>query len=462
MVSWKLADIAQAVDAINKGSVNGSIEVNSVSFDSRTLQPGALFVPLIAENDGHDYVDRAIEAGAKATFWSRSLEQAPDDIAVIQVEDTHQALMTFAQAHLQQVAPLVVAITGSNGKTTTKDMTAAILQSQYKTHKTEGNFNNDIGLPMTLLSMPADTEAVVLEMGMNHAGEIHQLSCLAQPDIAVITMIGESHIEFFQGREGIADAKFEIINGLKEEGLLIYNGDEILLQERFEKQEQLAGYSFGLSEENDLFAFHIESQMKETSFQTNLAPEDRVTIPLPGEYNVNNALAALAVGHRLDMSYPAMLASLKDFRLTANRLEWVPGPRSSSLLNDAYNASPTSMKASIRSFLAVDNPADSWLILGDMGELGEESATYHADLITAMDPQAIDHVILFGPQMEVLYHEIMKDQSFAEIDVQHFDHDRKSLIGYLQEHIQEKDRLLFKSSFSTDLISVVQELKEES
>lgn len=462
MLRWKIADIAQAVQATNPEAYQAEGEVTSVSFDSRTLQEGALFVPLVAKQDGHDYVSSAIEKGARATFWSKDLKDAPAGIILIEVADTHQALMDFAKAYLQEVDPIVVAVTGSNGKTTTKDMTAAILQRQYTTHKTDGNFNNNIGLPMTLLSMPRDTEVAVLEMGMNQAGEIRQLSLLAEPQLAVITMVGESHIEFFEGREGIADAKFEITDGLKEEGTLIYNGDDSLLQERVDQKARLKSFCFGLGEHNDLYALFIESLMTETHFTTNRQPGDQVTIPLPGAYNVNNALAAMAVGLALKIPYEAMKEALADFELTANRLEWVDGPRQSLLLNDAYNASPTSMKASISSFLDADYAAATWLVLGDMGELGQQSLAYHADLILAIDPGRVDHVVLFGPQMQALYQALQVADNFDAVDLFYVESDLADLIDYLNQRIQPHDRLLFKSSFSTDLITVVQALRVES
>ena len=227
-----LKEIAQAVGAVNDSTQWEDLTIENVQFDTRKSTKGSLFVPLKGANDGHDFIHSAIENGATASFWSAPLDQAPAHFPVIQVEDSLLALQQLAKYYLEKIGPKVVGITGSNGKTTTKDMTEAVLSAKYNVHKTQGNFNNHIGLPITILEMPSDTEVVILEMGMNHAGEIELLSKLAQPDIAVITMIGESHIEYLGSRAGIADAKMEITAGLKETGCLIFPGEEPLLVEK--------------------------------------------------------------------------------------------------------------------------------------------------------------------------------------------------------------------------------------
>lgn len=459
MLSWKVHDIAKAVGALNIDDIDPTLQVTSVSFDSRSLQVGALFVPLIDRNDGHDYIESALDKGAVSCFWSRDLDLAPVDIQVIQVEDTHQALMDFAKSYLQVINPKVVAITGSNGKTTTKDMTAAVLQTSYRTHKTEGNFNNNIGLPMTILEMPRDTDYLVLEMGMNHRGEIHELSLLAEPDLAVITMVGESHIEYLGSRKGIAAAKFEIIDGLKDQGILIYNGDEDLLNDLVVSWKQLKTATVGNDLHNDLHPLFIESMMKKTTFSTNVNPKQTISLPVPGEYNVINALCAISVGMKCGVAYDDIVEGLTHFQLTANRLEWLDGIRSSHLLNDAYNASPTSMKASIQGFSAVETDCPKWLVLGEMGELGEFAEAYHRDLSLVIDAEDADHVILYGTNMEGLFQDLRNDPEFRHVDLQFFDQDVQELLDYIGDHVEEGAYLLFKSSFSTNLIAVAKALE---
>ena len=228
-MKMQLAEVARALNIEAKEEWE-DISITSVCFDSRKIESGALFIPLVAENDGHKYVEAAINGGAVATLWQEDhSENIPDSIAVLPVSDTLVALQQLGKHYLMKINPKVVAITGSNGKTTTKDMTAAVLATQFNVHKTFANFNNEIGVPMTILSMEPNTEVLVVEMGMDRYGQLDFLSKLAEPDVAVITMIGEAHIEFFGTRDHIADAKMEITHGLKEDGELVINGDEPLL-----------------------------------------------------------------------------------------------------------------------------------------------------------------------------------------------------------------------------------------
>lgn len=196
-MKMSLAEINRAVDSKSDVSKYQEIEVTSVAFDSRNLKPGALFVPLVDNNDGHDYINDAIKNGAVATLWQNNHEHLPLDFPVLQVDDTLDALQELAKYYLTKINPRVIAVTGSNGKTTTKDMIASILSTQFNVTKTHANFNNEIGVPITVLSMEPNTEMLVIEIGMDRPGQLDYLSRLVQPDVAVITMIGEAHIEFF-------------------------------------------------------------------------------------------------------------------------------------------------------------------------------------------------------------------------------------------------------------------------
>ncbi|MDO4597278.1 MAG: UDP-N-acetylmuramoyl-tripeptide--D-alanyl-D-alanine ligase, partial [Ligilactobacillus agilis] len=247
-MKMQLAEIARALGAEVKAGYE-DICITSVSFDSRTLEAGALFIPLVAGNDGHNFIQSAIEHGAVATLWQADHDLGQVDLPQLVVADTLEALQALGRYYLDKINPKVVAITGSNGKTTTKDMVAAILGSQFNVQKTHANFNNQIGVPMTILGMEPNTEVLVVEMGMDHFGELDHLSRLAAPDVAVITMIGEAHIEFFGSRDKIADAKMEITHGLKEDGTLVYNGDEPLLRTRAEDLKQLT-VTFGRNDNN--------------------------------------------------------------------------------------------------------------------------------------------------------------------------------------------------------------------
>lgn len=461
MPVFTLNKIHQAVGGTNDISTFEDIEITSVSFDSRKIEPGALFVPLIAENDGHDYINSAIKTGAVAAFWSHDLNEAPSDIPVIEVSDTLQALKDFAKNYLVEVNPKVVGITGSNGKTTTKDMTAAVAQAKYKTHKTQGNFNNTIGMPITILTMPRDTEVLILEMGMNHAGEIHDLSTLAEPDIVAITIIGESHIEYFGTRAGIADAKMEIVDGLKPDGSLIYFGDEPLLRERVADRPGLVAKTFGEETTNDMYPVFVEESMRETTFATNQNAKEATTIPIPGKHNVNNAMAAILIGEMLGVDLNQADEALKAFDMTKNRMEWVEGEKNLFILNDAYNASPTSMKASVNYFSQLEVPNEKWVILGEMGELGSKSDAMHLSVKETLDPDAFAHVVLYGDGMKPLYDALVEEGNFKEGCISFFTGDKAPMIDYLKSETKPREYLLFKSSLSTDLLSVVSALEKQ-
>src|SRR5699024_10758023 len=211
MLSWNLNEIAGAVDGQLLNPPREELQISGVYHDTRKIEKGSLFVPLIADRDGHDFIESAIAKGAATAFWSRDPREAPRDLPLIQVTNTEKALQDFAVWYLNKVEPKVVAITGSNGKTTSKDMTAVVLARKYHSHRTSGNFNNQLGVPLTILSMPAYTEILVLEMGMSEPGEIKFLSELAQPNLVAITMIGESHIQAFGSKEKLAEEKISII-----------------------------------------------------------------------------------------------------------------------------------------------------------------------------------------------------------------------------------------------------------
>ena len=459
MTSWTMKEIGAAVEARNDFDRWKDVHIEGVAFDTRHMTPGMLFVPLKDIRDGHAFIEEAMKKGAVATLWSNSIEEAPKDFPVLQVEDTLEALQQWANVYLKEVGPKVVGITGSNGKTTTKDMTEAVVSSRYRTHKTQGNFNNNIGLPMTLLEMPRETEVVILEMGMSQPGEIKLLSELAEPDIAVITMIGESHIEFFGNRQGIADAKMEIITGLKKGGTFIYPGEEPLLKDLTKVLTQLHKKTFGKTSSQDAYPLEIESGLKQTTFRMNKAPECEITLPVLGTYNVQNALAALLVGEALNISIEKGAEKLRSFQLTENRLQWLEGINQSHILNDAYNASPSSMKAVIRDFSQIDVTGKKKVLLGDILELGELSEDLHRSLKEVFNSSQIDEVILFGQAMAALKEELLL--LFPKEKVIYFSDNgnKEELISYLKKTLEAEDYLLIKSSLGTGLLEVVEKLK---
>ncbi|MCR8969545.1 UDP-N-acetylmuramoyl-tripeptide--D-alanyl-D-alanine ligase [Facklamia sp. 7083-14-GEN3] len=433
-------------------------EISSVEFDSRKIQNASLFVPLVGgTTDGHDYIQNAIDNGAKACFWSRPLEEAPSEqLIVIKVEDTLAAFHQLANYYRHLIKPIVIGITGSNGKTTAKDMTAMSLTSKYIVHKTQGNYNNEIGMPYTLLQMPAETQVCVLEMGMSNFGEISSLSKIAEPDIAVVTIIGESHLEFLGSRRGITQAKLEILDGLTSNGIFLYPGNEPLIEvELQKKQANLKSYRFGFEEDYEFYAYDINQEYNKTFFRTNIDENVLCSIPIIGAYNVTNALIALSIAKLLEVPTEQAIFQLSQFKLTANRVQWLTTKNGARLLNDAYNASPTSMRAILKTLadVEVEGAGRKIAVLGDIRELGAKSEEYHRSLKDSLDLSVLDKVYLFGDQMAYLYDELQKTFAKEQLFYEKADHQR--LINALNKETSNEDVILVKSSFGVDLLSVV-------
>ena len=458
MKAIKLMDVVKHVQAIDYTASDRSISVENVEFDARRIQPGGLFIPLVGgTTDGHTYIQQAIDNGAVATLWSGDQADAPSDqLAVVFVDDTLEAFQKLASYYRTVINPVVIGITGSNGKTTTKDMTASTLQAKYIVHKTEGNYNNEIGLPYTLLHMPEDTQVCVVEMGMSGFGEIELLSKIAQPDIAVVTLIGESHLEFLGSRAGIAQAKLEILKGLKENGIFIYPANEALIETEMPEIEfPIYMRSFGFDKNADVYAYNLTEEPDKTYFKTNVDENVISMIPVIGAYNVSNALIALSIAEVLDVPSEQAIFQLAQFKLTANRLQWLKTHQGAHLLNDAYNASPTSMHAILTtlSSIALEGVERKVAVLGDIRELGNDSERFHRELARSINPQDIDKVYLFGPQMAYLYEELQA--KFAAEQLIYIESQHQELIQTLEADTRPTDVLLVKSSFGVDLLQVV-------
>ncbi|WP_407892780.1 UDP-N-acetylmuramoyl-tripeptide--D-alanyl-D-alanine ligase [Lacticaseibacillus sp. N501-2] len=453
-MKMKLSEIARVVGADCPLAEGDCPTITGVAFDSRKLKPGDLFVPLAGERDGHQFLTSAEAHGAAATFIAEAKAPLTTNIPQLVVADPLKALQKLASYYLlMKVNPKVVAITGSNGKTTTKDMTAAILSKQYHVVKTPENFNNEIGVPVTILSMDTNTEVLVVEMGMDRPGQLTALSALAEPDVAVITMIGEAHIEFFKTRDKIADAKMEIVSGLKEDGLFIYNGDEPLLRDRAQTVEQQTK-TFGLDPDNNLYARNIQAFEDHTEFDLSKWPDLHFTIPVMGEYNVSNALAAILVGRRFHVKPEAIQSALSHFDITANRTQWLKGDAGESILSDVYNANPTAMKAVLRDFAEFPCKGRRIAVLGDMLELGAASGELHASVAPALDPDKVAEVYLYGDEIASLRDALA--QRYPASALHYFKKgDQQALINALQEDVSYQDMVLLKASHGLHLENVL-------
>ena len=459
-MKMKLAEIAKAINAQNDIEQWKDVEVTSVSFDSRHLDQGSLFVPLQGAQDGHQYVPSAFTNGAVASLWASDHEITDQTHPLLVVSDPLAALQQLGKYYLHKINPIVVAVTGSNGKTTTKDMIASILSTQFNVAKTYANFNNEIGVPVTLLNMESNTEAVVVEMGMDRFGQLDFLSKLVNPDIAVITMIGEAHIEFFGTRDKIADSKMEITHGLKEDGTLVFNGDEPLLEERVKDLAQRQ-MRFGRQLSNNLYATSVHDEPRQLSFTVNEWPYEEFTIPMVGEYNINNALAAMEVGKILHITPAHMKQALANVELTENRAEWVKGKNGEQILSDVYNSNPTAAKEVLKTIAETPVAGRRIAVLGDMLELGDAAAKLHASLAEEIDHQKIASVYLVGEQMKNLKDKLIQEGYPAE-DIYHYAaSDLQQLIADLTTTLTGDDIVLLKASHGIHLEEVLTALKAE-
>lgn len=397
MKSITLGEIAKAVSGDFAG--NCDIKINSITTDTRKITKGCLFVPLKGEKfDGHDFISQAFEKGAVCCLSHKN------DIGgnVIYVKDTKKALGDIARYYRGLFNIKVCGITGSVGKTTTKDMIYSVLSQKYRTIKTQGNFNNDIGLPLTVFNIEEDTEAAVIEMGMNNFGEISYLTKIACPDVAVITNVGVSHIENLGSREGILKAKCEIFEGLPKNGTAILNADNDMLVTLMGKTTHKTIW-FGIENRKDLFAENIETKGIEGVKCTICANGTKfdVNIGVPGDHMVLNALAAAAVGFEFGLSCEEIKAGIESFVPTGMRMEITKTKNNITVINDAYNANPVSMKAAIDVLLRADG--EKTAVLGDMFELGDFGPKLHFEVGQYAAEKGIDNIICIGSISKNMY-----------------------------------------------------------
>lgn len=462
MIKRSYGQIAAMTGGRLSEGVPEALMVQGVSTDSRTLEIGSLFIPLVGERfDGHEYVAEAVKRGAAAALWQENHPQAPpENLPVIWVKDTLEALQELARQYRNQLNVRIVGVTGSNGKTTTKDMTASLLGTTYRVHKTKGNFNNHIGLPLTLLQMDESTEMAVIEMGMSGRGEIEFLSKLVRPEAAIITNIGESHLLQLGTRENIARAKTEILSGLKPGGLFVYNGDEPLIEKvlpEAEQPENVLRYRFGEGPDNDIYPIVIMSEQDGSFFKTNLPGSGHYRIPLLGQHNIINALAAVAVSKFMGVQDNDIAEGFRKLEMTSMRIELVKARSGAVLLNDAYNASPTSMRAAIQMLKDLSGYRRKLVVLGDMLELGPDEVRYHEEIGALLTPDEIDKVYAHGTLAKHLASEANKGMPSGRV---HWFEDKDLMIDALASEVRDGDAVLVKGSRGMKLETVVQSLKD--
>lgn len=445
METLKVSEIAKACG----GEFNIDAEITSVVIDTRKIEKGCLFICIKGERfDAHQFIDEAFEKGASAVMISEDVKL---DKPYIKVDDTAKQMLVLAGYYRSKFDIPIVALTGSVGKTTTKEFTHLVVNSKYKAIKTLGNLNNEIGLPQMLFMLDNSIEAAVIEMGMNHFGEIHRLSAATQPTMGIITNIGVSHIENLGSREGILKAKLEILDGLKKGAPLLLNGDNDLLSTV--KNDDYKIYFYAVDNEADFKAVDIKENSNTTSFTVQYSgKEQSITIPAIGKHNVYNALVAFAVGILLDIDAETAADALKNYEPSGMRQKVVEINGITSI-EDCYNASPDSMKAGITTLAGI-KACKKIAVLSDMLELGEYSEQAHYDVGRMAAENKIDYLLCVGSDAKYIV-DGAKDNG---LDSAYLFDSKQSLTDKLFEITQKGDAVLFKASRGMKLEEVISEI----
>lgn len=440
--SMSLNEIAEILSA---ECVGENIQVKGISTDTRTIKGGELFLALKGPNfDGHDFINEALNKGAVACLVQQPVEAAH----TILTDDTHKALGLLAKAWRLKFSMPVFAITGSNGKTTVKEMIASIVKQQQSVMATHGNLNNDIGVPLTLFRLNNDYDAAVIEMGANHLGEISYLTNIALPDIAILTNVGAAHLEGFGSIENTAKAKGEIFQGLSENGFAIINADDAFLKYFKDMTTQYNVLSFGIKNKADVMC-EWQAGIDGTALKVTTPVGDcNINLKLLGRHNVMNALAAVAASIAAEIPLEQIVKGLENLNPVNGRLQIKPGLNNSRVIDDTYNANPTSLHAALN--VLRDYSGKRYLALGDMGELGANADELHIDAGIYAKKTGVDYLYSFGK---------LAAKAAKEFGKNGFCYDKhEDMIDALRRELSQDVTLLVKGSRSMHMENVVNAL----
>lgn len=436
--------VKELVKITNAKILKSDIDENlrfEISTDTRTINEKNVFLPIVGQKfDGHDFIEKAIENGVLGYFTSKKIISDSAKF-VLFVEDTLIAYLALAQFYKKKINPITIAITGSAGKTTTKEMAYSVFSQKYKTHKSPLNHNNEIGLAQTMLSMPEDTKVLIVEMGMRGLGEIELLSKYAEPDIAIISSIGSAHLGRLGSKENIAKAKFEITKYLKPDGILIANKNKFLENINNIKDRTI---EFSLSDDN------LEITKMTSGYSKFNYKGGKYRINLPGDYNIQNSLAIIEAARFLKMSEAKIAKGLSTFRSIQNRWQ-IESVFGANLINDAYNANPEAMIATIKNFLTLYK-GRKILVLGDMGELGKDEVLFHKEIGHKLRTMKFDILLTVGTL----------SKNISDVNIEKAIHFPKTdgCVNYLKNNLKEGDWVFIKGSRAMELDKIVTELKE--
>lgn len=440
-------------------------EASCVVIDSRKIEPDGIFIATRGEKvDGHTFISQVAAKGALGVICERPLQE--ECIPYILVEDSFRALKEIAEYYRKQLEVQVIGITGSVGKTSTKELIAGVLSAKYKVLKTQGNLNNEIGLPLTVLSVRAEHEIAVLEMGISDFGEMHRLSKIARPDICVMTNIGQSHLETLGTREGILKAKSEIFDFMNPKGSIFVNGDDDLLRLIGKKGEYMPVH-FGLDPSNEIFASDVQNR---GLYGSQAVVHARVEgspmrifpleIPLPGEHMILNALAAVGIGLKLGLSVEEIQRGMAAVEKVSGRSN-VLSLSEYTVIDDCYNANPASMRAALDLLACV--PGRKVAVLGDMFELGGREEQLHGEIGAYARQKGIDLLICAGELAENIYKKATEDKGERSGKIKTYYYNcREEMMKALPDLLIKGDTILVKASHRMEFEKVVELLKKQA
>lgn len=457
--------IKQIVEVTKGELIQGELEAICQNFskDTRTIQKGDTYIAIKGEKfDGNLFWKQALEKGASCvivsdlTYESKDLE-AYQNRSIIKVKDTLKALYEIAKLKRSMYNIPVIAITGSVGKTSTKDIVASVVSQKYKTLKTIGNHNNNIGLPFTILKLQ-DEEVMVLEMGMNHFGEISLLTSIAKPNICIITNIGTSHIGNLGSRENILKAKLEILEGSKNPTIIINNDNDLLHKWQEENKSNRKIITYGIQEPSNNNAKDIRLKADTSEFICQIEKDDiKIEVPVGGEHFILNSLCAISVGKVLGIESSKIVKGIQEFELTKKRMDITDLSNGVKIINDAYNAGLESMKASLKYLSAFTNRRKI-AVLGDMLELGDYSQTLHEQVGETIYLDKIDILISSGKEAKYIVKQA-KESGMPKENIYYFE-TKQEILNQLKKMMKTGDIILFKASNGMRFFELAEEIQK--
>ena len=455
MIKKTLGEIAKMINGEISDEKYADTKIEGISTDSRTIDPGELYIPLVGEVfDGRIFIKECEEKGAKA-FLIDNPEKINKTVSIpyVRVADTKKALQALAAAYRRELPCKVVAITGSNGKTTTKDLLYQILSEKYKTQKTMGNLNNEIGVPKTVLALDPDTEVAIIELGTDNFGDIALTSPMVRPDIAMITNIGDSHLHNLKSRSGILKAKLEILEGMTDSGTFIYNLDDPTMNKEVPSYDiRQKVLSFGTKDEAD---FKIKFE-KSPSSKIRFSHCDEVyEVPLMGEHNIYNSAAVVMISEMLGLDKKTIDEGFSKVKSSHNRTELLECD-GFDVLDDSYKSNPQSLLAGLETAYMLEGYKRKIVCLADMLELGDNEKELHRELGSKIDNKEIDYCLFYGPLAKEMYEASL--EHFSPKRSLYFDH-KDELIEKLKSLVIGASLIFVKGSHGMHTEEIIESIK---